>query len=102
MSDYIVYNMGGFCIPGGKSTDLAYALPDSPSIVVFDFVRKMEDHINYGFLESVKNGRVFSPKFESQVKYFAKPHVVVFANFPPDQSALSSDRWDIREITNHN
>lgn len=27
------------------------------------------------------------------------PHVVVFANFEPDKSKLSFDRWDIRHIS---
>lgn len=100
MADYIVWRLGGFAIPNGKSVDLAYALPDNPRIVVFDLVRKMEDHVNYGFMEAVKNGTVFSPKFHSQVKYFPQPHVVIFSNFQPDLSALSADRWDVRLLTN--
>ena len=29
---------------------------------------------------------------------YAIPHVVIFANFEPDQSKLSADRWDIRRF----
>lgn len=100
MADFIVFRLGGFKIPMGKSVDLAYALPDNPKIIVFDLVRKMEDHVNYGFMEACKNGSVFSPKFHSKMRYFPQPHVVIFSNFMPDMRALSEDRWDIRELTN--
>lgn len=27
------------------------------------------------------------------------PHVIIFANWPPDRTRLSEDRWDLREMT---
>ena len=32
------------------------------------------------------------------MRIYATPHVIIFANFPPDQSKLSYDRWDIRSF----
>ena len=55
--------------------------------------------MNYEVIESVKNGVVFSTKYESQMKVFKTPHVIIMANFAPDESKMSSDRWDIRYLT---
>ena len=33
------------------------------------------------------------------MKVFATPHVVVMANFWPEQAKMSADRWDIRFLT---
>lgn len=32
------------------------------------------------------------------MKVFMPPHVVIMANFAPDEAKMSSDRWDIRYI----
>lgn len=88
-----------------RVTDMAYAY-DMQKIVLFDLSRTSapsEDKAHtldslYSFIEMLKNGRIFSPKYESVTKTFEPPHVLVFANFPPDQSKLSADRWHIKEI----
>lgn len=36
-----------------------------------------------------------STKYESTTFFFNKPIVLVFANFKPDRSKLSSDRWNV-------
>ena len=81
----------------GKSADVKYAL-DGQRIVVFDLSRSQETHVNYEVIESVKNGVVFSTKYESQMKVFKTPHVLIMANFAPDESKMSADRWDIRYL----
>ena len=37
-------------------------------------------------------------KYESKPVIRNSPHVIVFANFEPDKSALSEDRWLILNI----
>jgi len=91
MADFLYCNYQAQRFNNGKSGDIAYAI-ESPSIVVFDFSRSQEEHINYGIIEDVKNGYVFSAKYQSAGKRFPSPHVVVFANFPPLDGKLSSDR----------
>ena len=50
----------------GKSADIKFAL-NGQSIVVFDLSRSQETHVNYEVIESVKNGVVFSTKYESKM-----------------------------------
>jgi len=95
---YMAINHGASIISNAKRGDMAYALPDNPKIVLINFSRSMEDFVNYGAIEEIKDGMLFSTKYESKMKIFNSPHVVIFANFKPDIKALSNDRWDIREI----
>ncbi|AGA18265.1 hypothetical protein [uncultured marine virus] len=97
MARYLVRNHGAFYCNGGKTTDIAYAYEEE-KIVVFDFTRSQEEHINYGVIESLKNGMITSNKYQSCTKVFDIPHVVVFANFEPDYEKLSQDRWEVKEI----
>lgn len=83
----------------GSTRDIAFGIPDDPRIIIFDYSRDVEERVNYAILEACKNGRIHSHKYESCVRYFDVPHVVVFANFRPDQSKLSQDRWDIRILS---
>ena len=83
-----------------KSADLKYAY-NGEHIVLFDRSRSSEHIFNYEALESLKNGSMFSPKYESASKVYKIPHVVVFANWLPDMCRLSLDRWNIVKITLH-
>lgn len=67
-------------------------------IVLVDLPRQAESHSIYGPLEMIKNGGITTLKYQGRTLYFDCPHLIVFANFPPDKSAMSEDRWDIREI----
>jgi hypothetical protein len=96
MATYLHFYHDAFVTDNGSSKDIAYSMPDSPRIVIVDLTRETEERVNYAIIEAMKNGRVVSHKYESKVRYFEIPHVVVFANFPPRMSALSMDRWDIR------
>lgn len=78
-------------LSSGRSADIAYLLC-APKIVVFDLARDKVEHTNFGVMEDIKNGRIFSPKYESSVKIFASPHVIVFANEPCPAGKFSVDR----------
>jgi hypothetical protein len=56
------------------------------------------EYVSYSAIEELKDGIFFSGKYESGQVIMDSPHVFVFANFPPDTSKLSMDRWDIKEI----
>ena len=68
-------------------------------VCIFDYSRSEEDHINYEVIESSKNGVMFSTKYVSTQKVHTPPHVVIMANFDPNKSKMSADRWDVRYIT---
>lgn len=83
----------------GKKLDMAHVLQVGRRSYLFDCPRsKQGEFIQYDFLEEVKNGNVFSGKYESKNKRFDVPHVVVAMNEHPDMSKLSSDRYLIIEL----
>lgn len=86
----------------GKSSDIKCAIASckkKPRICIFDFVRSSEEFISYEAIEAVKNGIFFSGKYESETVIMNCPHVIIFANFEPEKSKLSLDRWKIIEAT---
>lgn len=80
----------------GKRADMAYILRTDIRVLILDAPRsKQGEFIQYDFLEDVKNGYVFSSKYESSIKRFRAVHLVVLMNEAPDLTKLSSDRFDI-------
>lgn len=98
LSKFLVSVMGAIRFENGKSNDIKHAY-NGQNIVIFDLSRSQEDHVNYEIIESIKNGINFSPKYDSRMKIFKPPFVVVFANFAPIYNKLSADRWCVRDIT---
>jgi hypothetical protein len=99
MSGYLQTHHNAFIISGDKTADIAHAYDEQP-VVVFDLPRTIADHMDhiYSVIESLKNGCIFSPKYESRTKMFDTPHVIVFAHFKPDLTKLSEDRWKVSSI----
>lgn len=86
-----------FIITGGRHQDIYYAYGRQP-VVFFDLARVARDKVPYEVMENFKNGGFLSTKYESRWIKFEIPHVVVFANFQPERTSLSEDRWNIIEI----
>lgn len=85
----------------GKFADMAYGYIEETQLLILDCPRsKQGDFIQYDFLECVKDGRLFSMKYESRMKRFNPPHVFVFMNQSPDMEKLSADRYVIIDSTN--
>lgn len=83
----------------GKKNDILYCAAEFESdLYVWDLERSMEEYVSYGALEKIKNGYFMCSKYESKPVIRNSPHVIVFANFEPDKSALSEDRWLILNI----
>lgn len=90
----------------GKTADIAHVLAkkyeeatkptDMPSVILYDCPRTGK--VNYHSLEMIKNGLFMSGKYDSQVITMNPPFIVVFANFPPSDSALSMDRLKVYKI----
>lgn len=82
-----------------KTSDICFYAKENPKEgYVFDFCRSNEDKINYQAIESLKNGILFSPKYESGVLLMDSPIIFCFSNFEPDTSMMSKDRWKIIKI----
>lgn len=85
----------------GKYADMAYGYVEETEVFILDCPRsKQGDYIQYDFLESVKDGRMFSMKYESRMKRFKPPHLFVFMNQAPDMEKLSIDRYVLIDIRN--
>jgi len=69
-----------------------------PKIVILNLSRQSEGAFSYASVESIKDGLVFSGKYDGGSKLFPKPHIVIFANWFPDVTKLSIDRWDTRQL----
>ncbi len=67
-------------------------------LVVIDIPRANDNHVSYQALEDLKNGMLFSSKYESGMAVFDRPHVLVFCNQAPERGKLSADRWDVHHI----
>ena len=95
LSFYLKHQYNAFRITGKvKSTDFAYAYNEEP-IVIFDLARDSENYVNYDLMEEIKNGSLWSPKYESAVKTFQHTNIIVlvFSNYEPNYSKVSYDRW---------
>ena len=79
----------------GKTTDAAFSY-EGEIIVIFDLSRSCRFKVACDTMEQLRNGRIFSPKYENKMKRFPVPHVVVFANRFPPLFAFSADRLQVR------
>jgi len=61
---------------------------------IFNFSR-CKANISYGAIEYVKDGCMFSAKYESEQLMFNCPHVWIFSNDLPDFTKMSEDRWRV-------
>lgn len=70
--------------------------------VIFGITRQDASRVSYRSIEIIKDGIGFNAKYESDDFLMSPPHVLIFANFPPDKDMLSADRWVIEEINSTN
>lgn len=86
----------------GKKADIMHLIFEAPEdrleCMIVDVPRDNGNKISYKSIESIKNGMIYSPKYEGGYKLFNSPHIFIFANMPPDESKLSADRWIIKNI----
>lgn len=84
-------------LSAGKRDDIAHSVDKTKSIFFFNIPRGGMEYMQYTILEQLKDRMVFSPKYNSTMKYLsATPHVVVFCNEDPDMTKMTEDRYVIR------
>lgn len=83
----------------GKKNDILHVATEHESdIYVYDIERSLESYVSYGAIEKIKNGCWMSGKYEGGIVDRNCPHLVIFANFKPEEQKLSYDRWFIRKV----
>lgn len=99
---YLVAKKNAVFFEEGKKSDIMKLIfdvdMDDHNLIVVDVPRDNGNNISYKSIESIKNGMIYSSKYEGGYKLFNSPHLIVFANAEPKYEALSSDRWKVREI----
>lgn len=100
MTKELITQHDAIVLGGRSSTDLYQYAQSKNRIVIWDFPRDMQMQEPYDAIEAIKNGYYTStfrnPMF-CQRDYPA--HVIIFANYKPNESKLSADRWKIIELT---
>lgn len=104
VAKYLVDQRGALVV-GGKAADAFLALSkwiekegEAPEIVVFDVPRCVLDYVSFQAMEKIKDGLLFSGKYESGMIRFNTPHIICFGNEEPDRSKLSEDRWSVQRV----
>lgn len=107
MAKYLAVMHDACLMDVGKKADMAYLYSQNQKpIVVFDLSRTTapgegREHTldgAYSLAENLKNGSVTSLKYESTGILMTSCHVIFFANFAPDMTKLSADRYVVTHI----
>jgi len=69
-----------------------------PTLAIIDIPRSHQDYVCYSTLEKIKDGLIYSGKYEGGKLRLIPHHLIIFANFEPCMSKLSIDRWVIKRI----
>lgn len=104
-----MHNIKKTIIANGKGNDVRNLINNHINeekkelkIVLLDIVRSNEEYVSYEVIEQIKNGLLYSGKYEGGTCLFNSPHLFVFANFEPNKKRLSKDRWNIVRIDPEN
>ena len=87
----------------GKAGDMKNGIVqygNIPKVVLINMPRSSGGFISYSGIEQIKDMFFFSGKYEGGMICGKCPHVVIFANEPPDEGMMSMDRWVITAISN--
>lgn len=109
MAKYLVATADACYLTFGRKSDLIYIFTQNPKpIVCINLSRttapSQEEHENnkknfldglYSLAEDLKDGILVNTKYESRTVLFETPHVVFFANFAPDMTKWTADRYAV-------
>ena len=99
LTQYITLTKEGQCFDS-TNKDVAYAICPEKKIFALDMTRAAEPKMSLQILESIKNGIVFSGKYESGTKIVAGAKVIVMANSFTElhEAQLSCDSFMILHL----
>lgn len=83
-----------------KANDFKHVISKHPHprTILINLTRTVNDHVGYQVYEAVKDGQFTSGKYDSRNVKIDSPNMVFFTNEHLDYTAMSEDRWDIREL----
>lgn len=100
MTKELITQHDAIVLGGRGTTDLYQYAQSKNRIVIWDFPRDKQMQEPYDAIEKIKDG-YFTSTFRNPM--FCQRdypcHVIIFANYKPDESKLSADRWKIIELT---
>lgn len=97
---YMAVHHGAAVITTAKSADIATCIDEETEIYIFDFPRNSEGFSPWNGIEQLKNGLITEAKLKKKAKttIINCPHVIIFANWVPDNIPLSADRLKINRL----
>lgn len=102
LTKYLCVKHNALFIAEGKRSDLVNLVfncdMEKTRTIVLDVPRANKNNVSYKAIEEIKNGLICNTKYETGMKAFNPPHIIIFSNYPPDLSGVSKDRWEIYEI----
>jgi hypothetical protein len=83
-----------------KANDAKHVIAkhEHPRNILINLTRTVNDRVGYQVYESIKDGEFTSGKYDSKNIKIDSPTMVFFTNEHLDYTAMSKDRWDIREL----
>lgn len=83
-----------------KSADILSIADEDKNIYLLNFTRSQENFAPWSALEQLKDGLISDSKLKKQSRNIImdSPHIICFANWHPDVSKLSKDRFNIIEL----
>lgn len=108
LTKYLFCKYNGVIV-NGKTSDILNSLLNfqdehvykEPKFVIVDIPRSSRGYTDnlYNILEKVKDGLVYSGKYEGgRIIYNEPPHIIVFSNDKPKLDMMSYDRWNVIEV----
>lgn len=96
---YMLRNNKAMWIRTAKASDIKMLLLEHKQCrdLIFDLPRD-DNKISYALLEELKDGLIFSGKYEGGIKEISIPHIIVMSNQRPWYHKLSIDRLDVYDL----
>lgn len=101
---YICVNFDALIV-SGKGSDIKYMIKGFkeskgffPTVILYDIPRSSANFVSWSAIEEIKNGLFASSKYECEMVVMNSPFVLCFANFLPDLSLVSADRWVVTNL----
>lgn len=100
---HLVFHHDAVVIQGGRKHVLAVAYKHPAPIYILTVPRTDEGYVSYSSIELIKDA-LYMSAFGTEATGMVnrkKPWVIVMANFEPNKSTLSEDRWVVKNVDIH-